>query len=382
MVIESGKAGAAGRQFEVIWASGTLAELSDSQLLSRYVGARRGDTWAEAAFRELVNRHGPMVMGVCRQILRNHHDADDAFQATFLVLVRKASSIRVDDSLAPWLCSVAYRTACRARELAARYRSIDEVEIEEPADSCLEGTFQFDLRPLLHEELDRLPGKFRDAIVLCHLEGKSHEEAARLLQTPIGTVNSRLSRGRRLLRSQLERRGVVVPSALFSANWLAGTTTTVALPLLESTIAAAIGSAPAKAVPALVLSLTHGVLKTMWLRKATTNAIAVVLIGAGTGSLAVWAHWPSPKAKESAPGNGPVKSPAGENAGELAWAGVSASTRAQPRTQSQAAVDEARTADGPVGPLDCLPADCPISIAASTLSRMIDQFHQPSQPSP
>ncbi len=162
--------------------------------------ARGGDPLAEAAFREIVNRHGPMVMGVCRQILRNHHDADDAFQATFLVLVRKANSIRVDDSLAPWLCSVAYRTACRARELAARYRSIDEVEIEEPVGSCLEGTFQFDLRPLLHEELDRLPGKFRDAIVLCHLEGKSHEEAARLLQAPIGTVNSRLSRGRRLLR--------------------------------------------------------------------------------------------------------------------------------------------------------------------------------------
>jgi RNA polymerase sigma factor (sigma-70 family) len=381
-VIESGKAGAAGRQFDVIWASGTLPELSDSQLLSRYVGARGGDTLAEVAFRELVNRHGPMVMGVCRQILRNHHDADDAFQATFLVLVRKASSIRVDDSLAPWLCSVAYRTACRARELAARYRSIDEVEIEEPAGSCLEGTFQFDLRPLLHEELDRLPGKFRDAIVLCHLEGKSHEEAARLLQTPIGTVNSRLSRGRRLLRSQLERRGVVVPSALFSANWLAGTTTTVAVPLLESTIAAAIGSATAKAAPALVFSLTHGVLKTMWLRKVTTNALAVVLIGAGTGSLAVWAHWPSLKAKESAPGHGPVVALAGANAGKLAWDGVSASTRAQPQTHSQAAVDKARTADGPEGTLDGLPADCPISIAAGALSKMIDQFHQPSQPSP
>ncbi len=381
-MIESGKASAAGRQFEVIWSSAALPELSDSQLLSRYVGARGGDALAEAAFRELLKRHGPMVMGVCRQILRNRHDADDAFQATFLVLVRKASSIRVDDSLAPWLCSVAYRTACRARELAARYRSIDEVEIEEPAGPCLEGTFQFDLRPLLHEELDRLPGKFRDAIVLCHLEGKSHEEAARLLQTPIGTVNSRLSRGRRLLRSQLERRGVVAPSALFSANWLAGTTTTVAVPLLESTIAAAIGSATAKGVPALVLSLTHGVLKTMWLRKVTTTALAVVLFGVGTGSLAVWAHWPSPNAKKSAPGHGPVLSLAGENAGKLARDGVSASISAQPQTHSQAPVSEARTADRPEGPLDCLPTDCPIAIAAGTLSKMIDQFHQPSQPSP
>ena len=178
---------------------------------------------AEAAFRELVNRHGPMVLGVCRQILRHPHDADDAFQATFLVLVRKARSIRVDGSLAPWLCGVAYRTARRARDVAARYRPIDACRSEEPSRSSPDDAYQFDLRPLLHEELDRLPGKFRDAIVLCHLEGKSHVEAARLLRWPVGTVSGRLSRGRRLLRSRLERRGLEVAPAMLAANWLAGT---------------------------------------------------------------------------------------------------------------------------------------------------------------
>ena len=128
---------------------------------------------AEEAFRELVNRHGPMVLGVCRQILRHQHDADDAFQATFLVLVRKARSIRIADSVAPWLSSVAYRTAHRARKTAARYRPIGDVKLAEPAISAAPEPYLPDLWPFLHEELDRLPEKFRNAIVLCHLEGKS-----------------------------------------------------------------------------------------------------------------------------------------------------------------------------------------------------------------
>ena len=175
-----GKIGEAGRQIEALWAAGTLTGLSDSQLLWRYVHARGRDAGAEAAFRELVNRHGPMVLAVCRQLLRRPHDVDDAFQATFLVLVRQARSIRVDESLAPWLWSVAYRTARRARDGAARYRPLDSVPSEALARPAPDEAYHLDIRPLLHEELDRLPGKFRDVIVLCHLEGKSHEEAARL----------------------------------------------------------------------------------------------------------------------------------------------------------------------------------------------------------
>ncbi len=120
------------RQLEVLWTSGTLTGLSDAQLLGQFAESRNRDATSESAFRELVNRHGPMVMGVCRQILRRPHDADDAFQATFLVLVRKARSIRVGDSLAPWLYGVAYRTAHRARTIASRYRPADVEPMEEP----------------------------------------------------------------------------------------------------------------------------------------------------------------------------------------------------------------------------------------------------------
>ena len=130
----------------------------------RPVRARPGQrAAAESAFRRLVHRHGPMVMGVCRQILRRPQDADDAFQATFLILVRKARSIRVVDSLAPWLYGVAYRTANRAEQsVASRYRSADVETMEEPMGPSPDDAFDFDLRPLLHEELSRLPGKYRD----------------------------------------------------------------------------------------------------------------------------------------------------------------------------------------------------------------------------
>jgi RNA polymerase sigma factor (sigma-70 family) len=174
-----GKSSTVGRQLEALWTSGSLTGISDAQLLSRFAAAR--DAASESAFRELVHRHGSMVMGVCRQILRHPHDADDAFQATFLVLVRKADSIRVAESLAPWLYAVAYRTARRARAVASRYRSTPVESLEDPMGHAASDSCHFDLRPLLHEELNRLPGKYRQPIVLCHLEGKTHEEAARLL---------------------------------------------------------------------------------------------------------------------------------------------------------------------------------------------------------
>jgi RNA polymerase sigma factor (sigma-70 family) len=244
-----------------------------------------------------------MVMGVCRQILRGPHDADDAFQATFLVLVRKAGSIRVRESLAPWLYGVAYRTAQRARANAARYRSAPAEQLEEPMASSADDTIHFDVRPLLHEELNRLPGKYRDPIVLCHLEGKTHEEAARLLKWPIGTVSGRLSRGRDLLRSRLERRGLEVSPAALTANWLAGTPTGVTLPLIDSTVGAAFPLAAAQAVSTSVLSLTEGVLNSMLLNKIKTTAFIVLLVGGVTAGAGVWAIQASQSAtRASQPG--------------------------------------------------------------------------------
>jgi RNA polymerase sigma factor (sigma-70 family) len=124
-----------------------------------------------------------MVLAVCRQILRHSHDADDAFQATFLVLVRQARSIRTRESLAPWLYSVAQRTAHRARAIALRHRPGEDEQVPEVVVPA-EDVYKLDLRPLLHEELGRLPDKYRAPIVLCHLEGRTHEEAARLLRWP------------------------------------------------------------------------------------------------------------------------------------------------------------------------------------------------------
>ncbi|HEV3311277.1 MAG TPA: sigma-70 family RNA polymerase sigma factor, partial [Chloroflexota bacterium] len=335
-------------------------------------------TKAEEAFRELVDRHGPMVLGICRQILRHHHDADDAFQATFLILVRKARSIRVQDSLAPWLSSVAFRTAQRSRELASRYQPIDRGQMEELSRPCSDEAFRFDVRPLLHEELEHLPGKFRDAIVLCHLEGKSHEEAARLLRSPIGTVNSRLSRGRRLLRSRLERRGVTVSAAILSVNWLAGTSTTLASTVRESTIAAAVASATSSAVPTLVLSLTRGVLRTMMLRKLRTISVAI-LLASTTGSVAVWAHWPTATAKAPTVEQKAVPAIAPAGAGAPKNDDGSAPPRSAPASRSQQSSDEVRLTDRPAGEPDFFPDYCPLLMAANALSRFVSHFHQASE---
>lgn len=280
------KGGFVGRQLEELWTSGTLTGMSDAQLVGRFTSNR--DSTAESAFRELVHRHGPMVMGVCRQILRRAQDAEDAFQATFLILVRKARSVQVGDTLAPWLYGVAYRTAQRARASGSRYRQGDPEQLlaikAEPVDVT-----QFDLRPVLQEELGRLPEKYRSPIVLCHLEGKTHEEAARMLRWPIGTVSGRLSRGRELLKSRLERRGLAVPSlVLASSSW------SVSQPLPEtlvaSTVSMATHSATAQTLRASVVTLSQGVLRAMLLDKMKTVSLAILVVAGASGGAMAWAR--------------------------------------------------------------------------------------------
>ncbi len=303
--------GAVARGLGVLWETGTLTGQSDAQLLGRFIGGGEGS--AEPAFRELLDRHGPMVKAVCRQVLGRASDADDAFQATFLVLVRKARSIRVGDSLAPWLYAVAVKTARRARFAASRQRTADVETLAEAVEGSADAAFELDVRPMLHEELARLPGKYREPIVLCHLEGKSHEEAARLLAWPVGTVSGRLSRGRQLLKARLERRGVAVPSAMLaSSRWLSFPSATAELlspPLVESTLAAAARLATAGTIPAAVQSLTQGVLRTMLLDKIKTVSLALVALGIGTGGVA-WTLRASraanpPEPQQAAPGAPP-----------------------------------------------------------------------------
>ena len=252
---------------------------SDSQLLERFVSS--GDA---AAFAGLVRRHGPLVLGVCRRLLRDPHEAEDAFQATFLVLARKARSIRVEDSLSPWLYGVTYRIALRARSHAARRaRRASGVVAEHVAAPSVGDPDLFDLRPVLHEELGRLPETYRAPLVLCYLEGLSTEAAADRLGCPRGTVLSRLSRARERLRERLTRRGVALPSSLAAGALAAeGASASVPAALLSQTVRAGLAFAgrheivSASAIPAAASTLATGVLKTM-----TTTKLAMVAAAGG-----------------------------------------------------------------------------------------------------
>jgi RNA polymerase sigma factor (sigma-70 family) len=372
MLNARGKIDPAERQLEVLWTSGILTGLTDAQLLSRFTEAR--DATAESAFRELIHRHGPMVLGVCRQILRQQHDADDAFQATFLVLVRRARSIRVGESIAPWLYGVAHRTAVRARVSASRYQPADAEQFEAIGASPDEA-YHFDLRPLLLEELSRLPGKYREPIVLCHLEGKTHEEAARLLHCPVGTVSGRLSRGRQLLKSRLERRGLAVPPALLAAPGLAGIPTVPTPPLVGSALSAASRFAAAQTVSASVLSLTQGVLRTMLLNRLKTIAIAVLVVGSVTGSVGVWAHWPSQPSGQHSRDADPTLSPATT---PVPNGNPAAQPATQPSASSQPLLASNQRSDCPLLGDGDRPAYCPLVMAANAFAKMMNHFHDTS----
>jgi RNA polymerase sigma factor (sigma-70 family) len=284
----SGESRPLAQQLERLWSSGTLSGLSDADLVKRFTSAE--EPAAEQAFEALLGRHGPMVLGVCRQILGRPHDVDDAFQATFLVLVRKARSIRADAPLGPWLYGVAYRTAIRARSKAARYRSEEMKGLETAADP-VGGAYTWEIGPMIHEELDRLPEKYRSPIVLCHLEGKSHEEAARMLDWPVGTVSGRLSRGRQLLRDRLQRRGLTASAGLLAARF--GGDALPALPsrLAELTIKAALGSGAGPSASTSVLTLTEGVLSAMFIHSLKKAALVLVSVAAVTGAIGFRAHW-------------------------------------------------------------------------------------------
>ncbi len=175
--------------------------LSDGELLERFVRQHE-----EAAFAELVQRHGPMVLSVCRRVLRHSQDADDAFQATFLVLAQKAHRLRRPGLLANWLYGVAYRTALNARQRAARRSKREREAAKRIVPSGIPEREALVLRRVLDEELRRLPEIYRAPLVLCYLEGKTNKEAARLLGWPIGSMAHRLARGRNLLRKRLEAR--------------------------------------------------------------------------------------------------------------------------------------------------------------------------------
>jgi RNA polymerase sigma factor (sigma-70 family) len=258
--------------------------LTDAQLLEAFLTQHE-----EAAFAALVRRHGPMVFGVCRRILGDRHDAEDAFQATFLVLLRKASSIRPGQAVGPWLHGVAQRTARRAREALARRRA-GQKRLWERGRRAANASYALeDWRPLLDEELSRLPEKYRVPIVLCDLQGRTHKEAARELGWPQGTLSGRLWRARALLARRLTRRGLTLSATVLTLAYAEDAAfANLATPLIQTTIKAARmvmegGTAAAGGVSASVAALTQGVLKAMWMTKVRIAAAMLLTASLGTG---------------------------------------------------------------------------------------------------
>jgi RNA polymerase sigma factor (sigma-70 family) len=270
--------GRLSRQLNRIFDHGTATGLTEGMLLNRFIAHRD-----EAAFAALVARHGPMVLGVCRRILADEHEVEDAFQATFLVLVRRAPAIRDGELVGNWLHGVAHRVAVRARAQSAYRRA----HLSSGLDSVVNGvaiqvddTNERDLRAILDEELKRLPGSLRFPIILCYLEGCTHDEAAAKLKWPVGTVRSRMARARTMLRRRLARHGLAADGSALSAA-LARQTLTVTF--VDSTVHASLAfvsnSTPTGRASVAAIALAQGVFHTMTISKIKTLA-ALALTGA------------------------------------------------------------------------------------------------------
>ncbi len=270
------------------------AGLGDAELFERYTRSRD-----EAAFELLLWRHGPMVLGVCRRMLRRAEDADDAFQATFLTLVRRAGTVRKGCALGAWLYQVAYRIALRARAGAPAGAEPGS----EPAVSDPDPAWR-DLRPVLDEEVHRLPARYRAPVVLCYLEGRTHAEAARELGCPKGTVAVRLSRARKLLQNRLTRRGVTLAGGLVAAAAVP--------PAPASLVARTLQAAANGAAAGRVVALTEGAIHAMSLtRLKATAALALLTVGLAVSVAAVATRAAPPQ------GAAPVPStPGAERRGE------------------------------------------------------------------
>jgi polysaccharide biosynthesis/export protein len=274
------------RDLTTLFQHGTVAGLTDRELVGRIATASFDET--EALFEVLVSRHGPMVLRVCRNVLHDPHDADDAFQATFLVLVRRIGSIRKLDSIGSWLYGVAARVSARARVEAAKRRTREHERVQlavvsAPDDEASRG-------PVVQEEVLRLPERYRSVVVLCYWEGLTHEQAAERLACPIGTVRSRIARARELLRRRLVRRGVGVEDVEVGS---APPILPLSPALVQNTVRASArvtsGQAVSKVVAASVGGLSLQIIRRMVMTKigmiaAPTCLVLVASIGLGLGA--------------------------------------------------------------------------------------------------
>jgi RNA polymerase sigma factor (sigma-70 family) len=270
--------GSALAQIHRLFDEGTLAGLPDARLLERYASERD-----ELAFETLVKRHGRMVMAVCRGVVDDPNDADDAFQAAFLLLARKAGALWVHDSLGGWLHRVACRIALHVKADAARRRNVERQGAERTGWWYLAAEPCADIHTVLHQEINRLPERYRKPIVLCYLEEMTYQQAATHLRWSEGTTRGRLARARELLRARLNRRGIQSAGAALPA--ISGSARFLPNPeLLSSTVRAArhfmLGSRLASGiVPATTTALVKQAMRTMVLTKLKAAAAAVIAIG-------------------------------------------------------------------------------------------------------
>ena len=299
-----------------VFGAGALADAEDQELLEQFAANQN-----EAAFAALLRRHGPMVWGVCQRLVPHRQDAEDCFQATFLVLCRKAGSIGRADQLANWLFGVARRAALNSQSQRAR-RARHEALCPTLPDVSGAAPAPWDDTPsVLDEELARLPARYRQPLLLCGLEGMTHAQAGKSLGWPVGTVAGRLSRGREMLRSRLERRGVMAPGAALSALLIAESAPACVPPqLVSASVRSAVamfmaGQSAPPDIPATVAALVRGVLNKMFVHRVLTQSVLVAVAALALGSAAeTWQHrlraeTPAPASIRSdlfAAGRGPV----------------------------------------------------------------------------
>ena len=268
-----------------------LRDGSDAQLLDAFI--HDGDS---ASLATLVRRHGPMVWGVCRRLIHNQQDAEDCFQATFLVLVRRADSIAPREMVGNWLYGVAHRTALKARATLGKRAARERQVAAMPESATTQPSDWNDLQPLLDEELSRLSDKYRAVVVLCDLEGKSRREAAQQLGVPEGTVAGRLARARSLLADRLRKRGVSLSGgALGSLLAQNAASARVPIAIVSSTIEAATTGVLAPKVAALAA----GVIQAMFVSKAKL-VVGLLLMFAmfGSGGVMLSRHLASGQAAQ------------------------------------------------------------------------------------
>ncbi|WP_435011074.1 RNA polymerase sigma factor [Tundrisphaera lichenicola] len=276
------------RHLRTLFSLGATGQLSDGQLLERF--SNRPGEPSELAFAALVERHGSMVLRVARSVLRDEHSAHDAFQATFLILARKARSLWVRDSIGPWLHAVAYRTASDHRSAGIRRARHERISAR-PESYQPRQPDRDDLARAIHEEIARLPDRYRSAVVLCHLESLTQQEAAHQLGWPVGTLQSRLARGREKLRDRLTRRGLtpgalgVIPPISAPGPLVIATARAAATISTGGPIAGTIGPA----VLALIQTSSKGMLMT----KLKLGAVALVMAGGMVVSTTGQGFWPN-----------------------------------------------------------------------------------------